>query len=175
MGSSRPPPSSSTQEGNARAAKCGVLGDEGESLAPGLGDEHAADYPCLKIPRLEVYAAGRLQEGRSLSEDAFLVLREEAPVVALCDGAGAAERVARRALALFERLVREAPAEDLGRFPAWSGWVGVRASKRRPRRSCARPVGQVACGGRPTLRSTWRRTSAKSGCWRSGPSTSGKK
>ncbi len=42
------------------------------------------------------------------NEDAFLIIREGIPVAAVCDGAGAAEQVAKRVVRLFELWVREA-------------------------------------------------------------------
>ena len=40
------------------------------------------------------------------NEDAFVIIREGIPVAAICDGAGAAEQVAKRVLRLFELWVR---------------------------------------------------------------------
>jgi len=73
--------------------------------------------------RCDAYAASRPQAGRAVNEDAFLILRGDPTVAALCDGAGHAERAARRALRLFERLVKDVPSSDLGLFTTWSSWV----------------------------------------------------
>ena len=55
----------------------------------------------------ECYAASRPQEGRSANEDAFLIGRGAVPCVALCDGAGNAQRAAKRVLTLFEKLFHD--------------------------------------------------------------------
>jgi len=75
--------------------------------------------------RLECYAASRPQQGRTQNEDAFLINRGERPVVALCDGAGNAELAAKRVLALFEKLIAAAPAEQLTDSAAWEHWIKI--------------------------------------------------
>ncbi len=70
--------------------------------------------------KLECYGATRPQEGRTANEDAFLIVREGTAVAAVCDGAGAAEQVAKRVLRLFELWVREA---TLGQILAPKTWV----------------------------------------------------
>ncbi len=45
------------------------------------------------------------------------------PLIALYDGAGQAHQVARRALALLERLFKEADAESVALFPTWVRWA----------------------------------------------------
>jgi serine/threonine protein phosphatase PrpC len=72
--------------------------------------------------RLEAYAATLAQEGRSGNEDAFLIRGAPAPLLALADGAGAAEQAARRALRELERLVAAATIEEIASFRSWSGW-----------------------------------------------------
>ncbi len=73
--------------------------------------------------RVEIFAATRPQQGRAQNEDAFLIGRGERPFVALCDGAGNAERAAKRVLALFERLFAESTAEQVLDPAVWSKWV----------------------------------------------------
>ena len=72
---------------------------------------------------MEIYAATRPQDGHHENEDAFLIGRGEIPYPALCDGSGNAQRAARRALGLFERLYVEATPDDIARFQTWSGWT----------------------------------------------------
>ena len=48
--------------------------------------------------RVEYFAASLPQQGRTQNEDAFLMERGERPFAALCDGAGNAERAAKRVL-----------------------------------------------------------------------------
>jgi len=74
---------------------------------------------------VEAYAATRPQEGRSANEDAFLVDTVGTPLIALCDGAGNAERAAKKVLRLFRKLFEEATPEELVRFPTWASWVRV--------------------------------------------------
>jgi len=54
--------------------------------------------------RVETFAASLPQQGRSQNEDAFLMGRGERPFAALCDGAGNAERAAKRAGLRFPLL-----------------------------------------------------------------------
>jgi hypothetical protein len=72
--------------------------------------------------RLEAYAATLAQEGRPGNEDAFLIRGAPVPLLALADGAGAAEQAARRALRELERLVAAATIEEVASFRSWSGW-----------------------------------------------------
>lgn len=76
-------------------------------------------------PRLECFAATRPQQGRTQNEDAFLIGRGEPPFVALADGAGNAERAAKRVLAQFEKLLNEATIEDLALSETWAKWIGL--------------------------------------------------
>ena len=41
----------------------------------------------------------------------------------MCDGSGDAQKAAKRALGLFERLFAEGTAADLARFQTWSDWT----------------------------------------------------
>ena len=65
------------------------------------------------ISRVECCAATRPQQGHSQNEDAFLIGRGDRPFAALCDGAGYAERAAKRVLALFEKLLNEATPDQV--------------------------------------------------------------
>ena len=73
--------------------------------------------------RPECYAASRPQEGRSTNEDAFLIGRGPIPCVALCDGAGNAQRAAKRVLTLFEKLFQDSTPEQIVDEQAWAGWI----------------------------------------------------
>jgi serine/threonine protein phosphatase PrpC len=73
--------------------------------------------------RIECFAATCPQQGRALSEDAFLIGRGERPFAALCDGAGNAEQAARRVLRLFERLLNESTPEQITAAETWTRWV----------------------------------------------------
>jgi serine/threonine protein phosphatase PrpC len=82
------------------------------------------------VPRrtgFECYGASRPQQGRSpaSNEDAFLIGRDRIPFVALCDGAGNAQRAAKRVLRLFERLIANASGDDVARFTTWAQWIRV--------------------------------------------------
>lgn len=54
-----------------------------------------------------VAAAGRTAQ--SLNQDAFVIGRQPIPWLALCDGAGNAQSVAKPALGLLEMRIKEAP------------------------------------------------------------------
>lgn len=71
----------------------------------------------------ELVAASRPQDGRSTNEDAYGLGRHPVPHAVLCDGSGAAGRVATRAVKLFMTLFSQAPGEDLGHFQTWSHWA----------------------------------------------------
>jgi len=73
--------------------------------------------------RVECFAATRPQQGRTQNEDAFLIGRGERPFAVLCDGAGNAERVAKRVLALFEKLLGETTPEQITEADTWAKWV----------------------------------------------------
>lgn len=72
---------------------------------------------------MEIYAASRPQDGRSINEDSFLIGRAPVPYAALCDGSGAAGQIARRPLKILEGLVSQASVDELRLFPAWSTWT----------------------------------------------------
>ena len=72
---------------------------------------------------MEIYAATKPQDGNTSNEDAFIIGRGQIPFAALCDGSGRAQQAGRRALALFERLIGAATAEQIERFPTWDGWT----------------------------------------------------
>jgi len=73
--------------------------------------------------RVETFAASLPQQGRSQNEDAFLMGRGERPFAALCDGAGNAERAAKRVLGLFEKLLNEATPEQIASPETWAKWI----------------------------------------------------
>ena len=73
--------------------------------------------------RVESYGASRPQQGRTHNEDAFLIGRTERPFAALADGAGNAERAAKRVLTLFEKLLNEATPEQITEAGTWAKWV----------------------------------------------------
>ena len=75
------------------------------------------------VSRVESCAATRPQQGRTQNEDAFLIGRGDRPFAALCDGAGNAERAAKRALTLFEKLLGEATVEQFMDADEWRKWV----------------------------------------------------
>ncbi len=75
------------------------------------------------ISRVECCAATRPQQGRSQNEDAFLIGRGDRPFAALCDGAGNAERAAKRVLALFEKLLNEATQDQVTAADTWAKWI----------------------------------------------------
>ena len=73
--------------------------------------------------KLECYAATRPQQGRTQNEDAFLIKAGDRPFAALADGAGNAERAAKRVLTLLEKLLSEAPPEQITEAGTWAKWV----------------------------------------------------
>lgn len=73
--------------------------------------------------RIECYGATRPQQGRSQNEDAFLISTGDRPFAALADGAGNAERAAKRILTRFEKLLHEATPEQVADAGAWAKWV----------------------------------------------------
>ena len=75
------------------------------------------------VPSLEIVAASRPQDGRTINEDAFGVGRAPFPHAVLCDGSGAAGQVAKRAVGLFLTLAAESSPEDLVRFQTWDNWA----------------------------------------------------
>jgi serine/threonine protein phosphatase PrpC len=73
--------------------------------------------------KIECYAASRPQQGRTANEDAFLIGRETPSFAGLCDGAGNAQQAAKRVLALFEKLFREASLQEVLAPDCWQRWV----------------------------------------------------
>lgn len=75
--------------------------------------------------RVECFGQSRPQDGRqhSQNQDAFVIARQPVPWLALCDGAGNAQSVAKRALSLLEMRLREAPLAELLRGESWVGWA----------------------------------------------------
>lgn len=73
--------------------------------------------------RMECYAATAPQQRKSANEDAFLIGHGAIPCAALCDGAGNAQLAARRVLALFEKFLSEATAQQVQTPAAWAAWV----------------------------------------------------
>jgi serine/threonine protein phosphatase PrpC len=75
--------------------------------------------------RVECFGQSRPQEGRqqTQNQDAFVIGRQPVPWMGLCDGAGNAQSVAKRALGLFDTWVREAPLDDFLRDEAWLRWA----------------------------------------------------
>jgi serine/threonine protein phosphatase PrpC len=79
--------------------------------------------PARSIARIECYGSTIPQQGKSSNEDAFLVGYGPIPCAVLCDGAGNAQLAAKRALALFEKLLAEANAEQVQDPATWSAWI----------------------------------------------------
>jgi len=73
--------------------------------------------------RIECYGATRPQQGRAQNEDAFLIRTAERPFTALADGAGNAERAAKRVLTMFEKLLDETTPEQIADSGTWAKWV----------------------------------------------------
>jgi len=74
-------------------------------------------------PEVDLVAASRPQDGQGVNEDAYGVGRHPVPHAVLCDGSGAAQRVASRAVKLFQTLLGQAPEEGLGNFHTWNHWA----------------------------------------------------
>ncbi len=77
--------------------------------------------------RAEVYAASQSQKGRQ-NEDSYLIGRGAFPMCALADGAGHAERAAKRAITLFEKLHADAEQrnpQELLEQKTWKNWVSL--------------------------------------------------
>jgi serine/threonine protein phosphatase PrpC len=73
--------------------------------------------------KIEAYAASLPQDGGKPNEDAWLIVRGEIPCVAVCDGAGNAQRAAHKTLALFEKYFKASHLEEISSFPTWNRWV----------------------------------------------------
>jgi serine/threonine protein phosphatase PrpC len=80
------------------------------------------------------FAATRPADGHSANEDAFLVRgASDRSLLALADGAGAAEQAARRVIRRLEGLAGPAEAESLRCFPTWAGWMRLLDAELRGR------------------------------------------
>jgi serine/threonine protein phosphatase PrpC len=75
--------------------------------------------------KVECYGSTRIQEGRKLNEDAFLIGHGTIPFAALCDGAGNAEQSAKKVLRLFQQLFNKATLGMVLTPETWTGWVKV--------------------------------------------------
>jgi len=75
--------------------------------------------------KIECYGSTRIQEGRKLNEDAFLIGHGSIPFAALCDGAGNAEQSAKKVLRLFQQLFNKATLGKALTQETWTGWVKV--------------------------------------------------
>ena len=75
--------------------------------------------------RAECFGQSRPQDGRqqTLNQDAFVIGRQPVPWMALCDGAGNAQSVAKRALGLFETRLQEVSLGQLLRDETWLRWA----------------------------------------------------
>ena len=74
--------------------------------------------------RAECFGESRPQDGRqqTLNQDAFVIGRQPVAWMALCDGAGNAQSVAKRVLGLLEMRMREVSLGQLLREETWSRW-----------------------------------------------------
>jgi len=75
--------------------------------------------------KIECYGLTRIQEGRKLNEDAFLIGHGTIPFAALCDGAGNAEQSAKKVLRLFQQLFNNATLGKVLTPEIWTGWLKV--------------------------------------------------
>ena len=75
--------------------------------------------------RAECFGQSRPEEGRqqTLNQDAFVIGRQPIPWMALCDGAGNAQSVAKRALGLLELRVGETSLGQLLVEETWVRWA----------------------------------------------------
>jgi len=75
--------------------------------------------------RAECFGQSRPQDGRqqTLNQDAFVIGRSPVPWMALCDGAGNAQSVGKRALGLLELRIAEASLGQLLSDESWMRWV----------------------------------------------------
>ena len=79
----------------------------------------------MTISRVEYYGASLRQEGRVTNEDAFLLGRGASPFAVLCDGAGNAQRAAKKACRLFACLFSESTEVDVQKHRTWARWINV--------------------------------------------------
>jgi len=75
--------------------------------------------------KFESYGSTRVQEGRKLNEDAFLIGQGSLPFSALCDGAGNAEQSAKKVLRLFQQLFNKTTLGKVLTPETWAGWIKV--------------------------------------------------
>ena len=75
--------------------------------------------------KIECYGSTRIQEGRKLNEDAFLIGGGTIPFAALCDGAGNAEQSAKKVLRLFKQLFNKTTLGKVLTPETWAGWIKV--------------------------------------------------
>ena len=75
--------------------------------------------------RVETYGQSRPQEGRqhTQNQDAYAIGQVPIPYVALCDGAGNAQGVAKRALSLLQTFLKEATLGEVLREETWIRWT----------------------------------------------------
>ncbi|HYN02996.1 MAG TPA: hypothetical protein VE359_11160, partial [Vicinamibacteria bacterium] len=75
--------------------------------------------------RVECFGQSRPQDGRqqTQNQDAFVIGRQPVPWIGLCDGAGNAQSVAKRALGLVETWMREAALVDFLSDETWRRWA----------------------------------------------------
>lgn len=75
--------------------------------------------------RVETYGQSRPQEGRqhTQNQDAYAIGQVPVPYIALCDGAGNAQGVAKRALSLLQTFLREATLGEVLREETWIRWT----------------------------------------------------
>ncbi len=100
--------------------------------------------------RVECYGAMRTQDGCSVSADAFLIQRGVVTWAAVCDGAGNAGQVAKRALRVFQTLTKQATAEQAMADASWTAWTKLLDSALlggpEATFACAAVVGTEVCG-----------------------------
>jgi serine/threonine protein phosphatase PrpC len=75
--------------------------------------------------RVESFGESRPQQGRADNEDAFLIGHDDPPFAALCDGAGNAQRAAKRVLLLFGALYKKATSQRIADNGTWADWIKV--------------------------------------------------
>lgn len=72
---------------------------------------------------IEWYGGSRPQDGRSLNEDAYLIGRDPIAHAVVCDGAGNAQRSAKRAIRFFEKLFKQATLDEIRNGDTWAKWI----------------------------------------------------
>ena len=73
--------------------------------------------------RVQCFGANRPQQGKTANEDGFLIGHGERPFALLCDGAGNAQQTAKRVLSFFDKLFKEAAAQQVSEHATWAGWL----------------------------------------------------